>query len=175
MYIFIKIIYLYWGISQYCCCCLVAKLCPTLWPPWTIARQAPLFMGFPRQEPTGVGCHFLLRRSSQPKDQTQVSCFAGGFFTTEPPGKSHIFMFIFFSIMVYHRILNIVPCAIQQCYRKGNHFQGPRVGSCLTLGNDLSEATHVLTKQATLLGRAPGENSRGRNPGELLCLKSRVL
>ena len=57
----LKIIYLYWSISQYCCCCLVAKLCPTLWPPWTIAHQAPLFMGFLRQEPTGVGYHFLLQ------------------------------------------------------------------------------------------------------------------
>jgi len=27
------------------------------------------------------------RRSFQPKDQTPVSCLAGGFFTTEPPGK----------------------------------------------------------------------------------------
>ena len=27
------------------------------------------------------------RGSSQPKDQTQVSCIAGRFFTTEPPGK----------------------------------------------------------------------------------------
>ena len=32
-------------------------------------------------------------------------------------------------------------------------FQGPRVGSCLTLGNELSEETHVLTKQKTLLER----------------------
>ena len=28
--------------------------------PWTIARQAPPSMGFPRQE-SGVGCHFLLQ------------------------------------------------------------------------------------------------------------------
>ena len=27
------------------------------------------------------------RRSSQPRDETRVSCLAGGFFTTEPPGK----------------------------------------------------------------------------------------
>ena len=27
------------------------------------------------------------RRSSQPRNQTQVSWLAGGFFTTEPPGK----------------------------------------------------------------------------------------
>ena len=29
---------------------LVTKLCPTLAIPWTIACQAPLFMGFSRQE-----------------------------------------------------------------------------------------------------------------------------
>ena len=27
------------------------------------------------------------RGSSQPRGQTQVSCIAGGFFTTEPPGE----------------------------------------------------------------------------------------
>ena len=29
---------------------LVAKLCPTLCDPWAVAGQAPLSMGFPRQE-----------------------------------------------------------------------------------------------------------------------------
>ena len=29
---------------------LVAKSCPTLGTPWTVAHQAPLSMGFPRQE-----------------------------------------------------------------------------------------------------------------------------
>ena len=29
---------------------LVAKSCPTLGTPWTVARQAPLCMGFSRQE-----------------------------------------------------------------------------------------------------------------------------
>ena len=29
---------------------LVAKLCPTLATPWTVARHAPLSMGFSRQE-----------------------------------------------------------------------------------------------------------------------------
>ena len=33
-----------------CCCCWAAKVCLTLWPPWTISHQAPLSMGFPRQE-----------------------------------------------------------------------------------------------------------------------------
>ena len=35
--------------------------CPTLFDPWTIACQAPLPMGFSRQE-TGVGCHVLLHQ-----------------------------------------------------------------------------------------------------------------
>ena len=42
----------------HCCCCLVAKLCLTLlWP--HVAHQAPLSMGFPRQE-YWVGWCFLL-------------------------------------------------------------------------------------------------------------------
>ena len=32
------------------CVCLVAKSCPTLATPWTVTHQAPLSMGFPRQE-----------------------------------------------------------------------------------------------------------------------------
>ena len=39
------------------------------------------------------------------------------------------------------------------------------MGSCLTLGNELSEETHVLTKQETLLERGAGaESSRVREP-----------
>ena len=48
---------------------------------------------------------------------------------------------------------------------KGTPFQGLRAGSCLTLGNELPEETHVLTKQETLLGRgAWAESSRVREP-----------
>ena len=42
------------------------------------------------------------RASSQPRNQTQVSHFAGGFFTTEPPGKPvewYRAMFFSFSII----------------------------------------------------------------------------
>ena len=58
---------------------------------WTLAHHTPLSMGFCRQEnwsewvamPSSKG-------SSQPRDWTPVSCvscLAGRFFTTEPPGK----------------------------------------------------------------------------------------
>ena len=39
------------------------------------------------------------------------------------------------------------------CCRKKDPFQYPRVGPCLIFGNELSEETHMLTKQETLLGR----------------------
>ena len=40
--------------------CVHAQSCPTLCDPWTVARQPPLSMEFPRKD-TGVGCHFLLQ------------------------------------------------------------------------------------------------------------------
>ena len=40
-------LYLVWLM---CCACLVAQSCPTLAAPWTVALQAPLSMGFFRQE-----------------------------------------------------------------------------------------------------------------------------
>ena len=57
------------------------------------------------------------------------------------------------------------PTRVTICCRKRDLFQGPKLGSCLTLGNELSEETHVLTKQETLLGKgARVESSRGREP-----------
>ena len=54
---------------------------------WTVSRQAPLSMGFSRQEDwSGLPCP-PLGGSSQPRNRSQVSHIAGGFFTTEPPGS----------------------------------------------------------------------------------------
>ena len=46
------------------------------------------------------------------------------------------------------------------CCRKGDPYQGPKLGSCLTLGNELSEETHVLTKREILLGKGAWVESR---------------
>ena len=46
--IFLQAICIWWLIIR--CDSLVAKLYPTLATPWTVARQAPLSMGFLRQE-----------------------------------------------------------------------------------------------------------------------------
>ena len=54
-------------------CCLIAQSCLTLAIPWIVARQAPLSMGFSRQEDEWVAISFS-RGSSRPRDQTCVSC-----------------------------------------------------------------------------------------------------
>ena len=66
---------------------LCAQSCPTL---WTVAYQAPLFMGFLRQEYC-TGLPFptpgdLLNPGTKPASPV----LAGRCFTTEPPGKPHV-------------------------------------------------------------------------------------
>ena len=49
--------------------------------------------------------------------------------------------------------------------RKRDPFQGLKLGSWLTLRNELSEETHLLTKQEILLGKgALADSSRAREP-----------
>ena len=49
--------------------------------------------------------------------------------------------------------------------QEGGPLPGPKLGSCLTLGNELSKETHVLTKQEILLGKGTRvERSRAREP-----------
>ena len=49
--------------------------------------------------------------------------------------------------------------------QEGGPLPGPKCGSYLTFRNELSEETHVLTKQETLLGNgARAESSRVREP-----------
>ena len=56
------------------------------------------------------------------------------------------------------------------CCRKGDPFQGLKLGSCLTLRNELSEEAHVLTRQEILLGKGARAEAVGEgNPGEQLC------
>ena len=54
---------------------------------WTVALQAPLSMGFPRQE-YWSGLPFPpLKDLLDPWTEPESLAMAGGFFTTEPPGK----------------------------------------------------------------------------------------
>ena len=57
------------------------------------------------------------------------------------------------------------PTRVTICCRKRDPFQGLKLGSCLTLGNELSEETYVLTKLEILLGKGTRvESSRVRKP-----------
>ena len=53
----------------------------SLWPPWTVARQAPLTLGIPQARILEWVAMPSSRGSSQPRNQTQVSHIAGWFFT----------------------------------------------------------------------------------------------
>ena len=68
--------------------CLVAKSCPILCNPWTVAHQAPMSMGFSRQE-YWSGLLFpspgdLPYPGIEPTTPASPA-LAGGFFTTKPP------------------------------------------------------------------------------------------
>ena len=62
-----------------CVCSLISHV-QFLRPPQTVACQAPIPWNYPGKY-TEVGSHYLLQGSSQPKDQTQVSCIASRIFT----------------------------------------------------------------------------------------------
>ena len=56
--------------------------------PWTVTRQAPLFMGFPRQECwSALPFPSLPGNLLEPGIESMSPAVAGRFFTTEPPGK----------------------------------------------------------------------------------------
>ena len=76
-----------YNILQQLFCCLVAKSCLNLVTPRTVTRQAPLFMGFPKQEHWN-GLPFLSARDiPDPGIEPASPALAGGFFISEPPGK----------------------------------------------------------------------------------------
>jgi len=67
--------------------CLVTQLCLTVCDPMDCSPP-----GFSVHEDspgknTGVGCHTLLQGIFPTRDQTQVSCIVGRFFTIWAPGK----------------------------------------------------------------------------------------
>jgi len=55
--------------------------------PWTIAHQAPLSMGFPRQEYWSELPFPSPEDLPDPGIETVSPALTGGFFTNKPPGK----------------------------------------------------------------------------------------
>ena len=63
---------------------LVAESCAILVTPWTVAHKAPLPMGFPRQEWSGLSFPSP-GDLPNPGIEPASPALAEGFFTTEPP------------------------------------------------------------------------------------------
>ena len=57
--------------------------------PWTVVRQAPLSIGILQARILEWIAMPSSRRSSQPRDQTQVPCIVGGFFTIWATREAH--------------------------------------------------------------------------------------
>ena len=59
--------------------------------------------------------------------------------------------------------------------QEGGPLPGPKMGSCLTLGNELSEETHVLRKPRYFIGKGhPGREQEGKGT-HMLCHVARRL
>ena len=89
---------------SFLCCCLVTKLCLTLATSWTVDCQVPLSMEFPRQE-YWSGLPF-----PSPGDLPDAGnklmppASAGGFFTTEPPGKPQLVFYSWWGTTMVRKI-----------------------------------------------------------------------
>ena len=73
-----------------CCCCLVTQPCWTLLQPTGYSPPGSSVHGvFQARVLSGLPLPYS-RGSSRLGAQTCVSCLAGGFITTQPPGKFHL-------------------------------------------------------------------------------------
>ena len=66
---------------------LVAQLCPILCNPMDCSQQAPLSMGFPRQEYWSRLPFSSPGDLPDPRIKPSSPALAGRFFTTKPPGE----------------------------------------------------------------------------------------
>ena len=73
--------------------------------PWTVAYQAPLSVGFSRQEDWSGLPSPSPGDLPDPGIKSRSSALQTDALPSELPGKPH---------MIYYRISNIVPCAIRQ-------------------------------------------------------------
>ena len=100
-----------------CSCCLGTKSCLTLCYPMDGSPPCSSVHGILWARILEWVAIPFSRGSSQPRDRTYVSCLAGRFFTTEPPGRHptmlylQIFFFFFFHLCIFNSIfiLSVKP------------------------------------------------------------------
>ena len=76
--------------GRHCCCHLVAKSCLTLCDAVDCSLPGSSVHGISQARILEWIAISFFRGSSQPRDQTCVSCLVGRFFTTEPPRKPKV-------------------------------------------------------------------------------------
>ena len=98
---YLNLAYIFIGFVWCIHACSVSRLCLTLLTPWTVARQAPLFMSFSRQEYQS-GLPFpspgeLSDPGTEPPSPVPPAS-ADGFFTDESPGRPRFCLVQFSSV-----------------------------------------------------------------------------
>ena len=84
------------GLLSSCLCCAVLScsvVSDSLWPHRLQLARILRPWDFPGKN-TGVSCHALLQGSSQPRDWTQVSHIAGGFFTIWATREAYLLAYL---------------------------------------------------------------------------------
>ena len=115
---------------------------------WTVAHQAPLSMGFPRQE-YWSGLSFASPTDlPNPGTESAFPAMAGGFLTTEPPGKPYTWLYMVFSL------------ELQLCYKSFLPSQSklvmwscvPSLEHCSPVRINMWRCVHSLSTVQTVLG-----------------------
>ena len=167
-------------LSDFCRCSVLSRI----WPfatPWTAARRASLSLTISQSllrlistESVMLSNHLIISHSLflLPAIFTSIRVFS-----SESALWIRCSKYWSFSISPSNEYSGLISLRI--CCRYGDPFQGPKLGSCLTLRNELSEETHVLTKHEILLGKGTrAESRRVREPRRTALphgLPSRVL
>ena len=124
--------------------CWVAQCCPTLCGPmdcsppgfsvlWILQAKVLEWVAMPSS-----------RGSSQPRDRTQVSCIAGGFFTISPIREA-----LMFPTSTYKELLKKSPCVSRVVFHPIHAW-----------GNDLTSSSPCALRQASVFSSVEWECGR---------------
>ena len=144
----------------FCSLCSVFQLCPTLCEPMNYRLQYTK-LSCPSPSPRACSNSCPLRQWFHPIILSFVIPFSSCL-RSSPESGSFLMSWLSAS---GGQSFGALASASVLLLPEGGHFPGPKWGSCLTIRNELSEETHVLTKQEILLGKGTQvESSRVREP-----------
>ena len=100
-------------------CSVASVTSDSLWPYGLQAHQAPLSLGFSREE-YWSGLPFSPGDLPNPGIKSATPSLAGRFFTAESPGK---LFYSLYSIKIYYKIMAMISCTMQfPCSLSGKLF-----------------------------------------------------